>query len=354
MLKAYNCVGRVILSGCLIAGGLNWAVADQSSSINLDLQAATESILSAGVSEYGADAGCAIVMDAKSGWILAVASAGATNDVPLLTRAQELGSVVAPLAIAAAIESDPAKYGPETAYDTSRDDPRYEKLPSDGGHQWFPTMTLREALAKSSNVVLAKLAWDVGSKTLFDTYSGFGLGSSTGLWGAEESSGFLLDPRRLPWGVMARSRMGIGHGLTATPIQVVSAYQALANKGVRLKPQLSKKSPQELSRPVSPETAAKVLEMMTAVVSEQGTARRAKIEGVKVAGKTGTAMKQIDGVPTPDQRLASFCGIVPADEPKFVAMVLLDFNKEALCHQGGNAAVPIWRKIAIVALGMRN
>lgn len=87
-------------------------------------------------------------------------------------------------------------------------------------------------------------------------------------------------------------------------------------------------------------------------IAQYGTARRAAIEGVKIAGKTGTAQKRVNGVWQPGLYRASFVGIVPADDPKYVIYVMLDFDRRAPYHQGGNSAGPVWRRIAMKALGL--
>ena len=121
-------------------------------------------------------------------------------------------------------------------------------------------------------------------------------------------------------------------------MQLVNAYRALATT--------------EDGGPVSTATAQKGREMLFNVASPEGTARRAAIEGVKIAGKTGTAQKQVNGAWQPDAFCASFVGIVPADDPKYVIYVMLDFDKRAPYHQGGNSAGPIWRRIAMKVLGL--
>lgn len=285
------------------------------SSINPALQKFAEEALRDGIAQYGAADGCAIVMDAKTGTVLA-----RHGDVE---GRCELGSVIKPLTVAVAVESDPQKCGPDTVYKTDPYETGYENICDDGPHVWEETMTVREAVVKSSNIVISKLAYDIGPEVLRDGFARFGL--------VDTDSQNVWDKANV-------ADIGIGHHIKVSPMQLVNAYRALA---------IAKDD-----GPVSPTTAKKVREMILDVASPEGTARRAAIEGVKIAGKTGTAQKQVNGVYKPGLYRASFVGIVPADDPKYVIYVMLDFNRRAPYHQGGNSAGPVWRRIAMKALGL--
>jgi len=155
---------------------------------------------------------------------------------------------------------------------------------------------------------------------------------------------------------------------------LASAYQAIANDGVRMKPRLVSKitaadgheifapANEVASRPISRETARKLREMMLGVASPDGTARRAAIRGYSVAGKTGTAQKVVNGKYSDSLYRATFCGIVPSGavyrnegdaapaEPRVVILVTLDFDQRTKFHQGGNSSAPIFKRIATAAL----
>ena len=350
--------------------------ADVYLTIEPNVQFETEQALSWGMSEFGAGSGWAIVMDSASGAIYAMASYpdfdpigfGSASDSAKLNRAvafnYEPGSVMKVLTVATAMEHNPKKYGPGTVYRTNRDDPGYYKLPGDGSHVWEPTMTLKDAIVHSSNIVIGKLAYDIGPLVLYDGLRRFGLGAKTGVELPGEQYGILPDPRKRQWDLASRSRAGIGQFVAVTAIQLANAYQAIANDGVRMQPhvvdrivgadgeELFKHVPREAGRAVSPSTARALREMMVGVASPQGTARRAAIRGYSVAGKTGTAQKQIPGGKGYFAGLyrATFCGIVPATAPRIVVLVTLDFDKRTQFHQGGNSSGPVFKRIALAAI----
>lgn len=348
--------------------------ADIYLTIDPNIQFEVEEQLKWGMEEYGADSGWAIVMDVETGAIYAMASYpdydpsdyGAASESARLNRAIgfnfEPGSVMKVLTVAAAIDSNPHRFGPQTRYRTNRDDSDYYKLPGDGSHVWEPTMTLTEAIVHSSNIVIGKLAYDLGPLTLYKYFKDFGLGAKTGIELPGEQYGILPDPNKKMWDLASRSRAGIGQFVAVTPIQLISAYQAIANNGLRMKPYLvdrivdadgkivMKNEPQELGRPIRAETASVVRQMMVDVASREGTARRAAIRGFSVAGKTGTAQKADRGHYLPGLYRASFCGMVPAGDPKIVILTSLDFDKKTLYHQGGNSAGPVFKRIALATI----
>lgn len=177
------------------------------------------------------------------------------------------------------------------------------------------------------------------------------------------------------WDKATRSRAPIGQAITVTALQMASAYQAIANDGIRMKPYIVetilnpdgtehyRHTPEVLGRPISRGTSRQVREMMLGVASSSGTARRAAIRGYSIAGKTGTAQKSAGkrGY-LPGLYRATFCGIVPsgvvkrdpADDqpvpPRIVVLVTLDFDEKTRFHQGGNSAGPVFKRIATAAL----
>ncbi len=342
--------------------------------IEPNIQFEVEEHLKWGLAEYGAGSGWAIVMNATTGAIYALASYpdfhplnfGKASESAKLNRAVgfnfEPGSVMKVITVAAAIDSNPKKYGPFTTYRTNRDDNNYYKLPGDGSHVWDPTITLTHAIVHSSNIVIGKLAFDLGPDVLYSYFTRFGFGQKTGIELPGEQYGILPNPHKKTWDLASRSRAGIGQFVAVTPIQLISAYQAIANNGVRMKPYLvdrivgadgtilKQNEPVEIGRPIRPETARTVRTMMLDVASPKGTARRAALRGYSVAGKTGTAQKAERGHYLPGLYRASFCGIVPATDPKIVILASLDFDKKTLYHQGGNSAGPVFKRIALAAI----
>ena len=348
--------------------------ADVYLTIDHNIQFEAEDALRWGVQEFGAGSGWCIVMDSRTGAVLAMASLpdfeplkfGRTPDSVKVNRAvgfnYEPGSVMKVLTVAAAIDS--GFVGPGTAYRTNRDDPAYYKLPGDGSHVWNPTMTVKEAIVKSSNIVVGKIGYDFRPKRLYSYFRKFGLGEKTGIELPGEECGILPDPNKRMWDMASWSRASIGQFVAVTGIQIVGAYQAIANDGVRMKPYIVEKvvasdgtelfhrSPVSAGRVISAKTARTMREIMLGVASRNGTARRAAIKGYSVAGKTGTAQKQLPGTKgyAPGLYRASFCGIVPATDPHLVVLVTLDFDARTQFHQGGNSAGPVFKRIATAAL----
>ena len=348
--------------------------ADVYLTIDHNIQFEAEDALKWGLSEYGAGSGWCIVMDSRTGAILAMASLpdfdparyGRTSDSVKINRAVafnfEPGSVMKVITAAAAIDAGFVSSG--TVYSTSRDDSRYYRLPGDGSHHWEPTMTVRDAIVHSSNIVIGKLSYDFGPRRLWTYMRRFGFGEQTGIELPGEQYGILPDPNKRMWDKASWSRAGIGQFVAVTAIQLASAYQAIANDGLRMRPylvdriveangiELLHRSPLPLGRPISARTARVMRDVMLEVASPRGTARRAAIRGYSVAGKTGTAQKQIPGGRGYFVGLyrASFCGIVPASEPRLVVLVTLDFDQRTKFHQGGNSAGPVFKRIATAAL----
>ena len=346
--------------------------ADVFLTIDHNIQFEAEDALKWGVGEYGAGSGWCIVMDSRSGAVLAMASLpdfeplafGHADDNARINRAiafnYEPGSVMKVITAAAAVDCGFA--GPGTAYRTNRDDPGYYRLPGDGSHVWDPTMTVKDAIVHSSNIVIGKLGYDLGPLRLWTYMKNFGFGAQTGIELPGEQYGILRNYKK--WDKATWSRAAIGQGVSVTAIQLASAYQAIANDGVRMKPYIVDRIvsatgaetyrhvPVAAGRPIKAATAQTLRKMMLDVASPHGTARRAAIRGYSIAGKTGTAQKQLVGARgyAPGLYRASFCGMVPASDPRLVILVSLDFDQKTLYHQGGNSSGPVFRRIAMAAL----
>ena len=356
--------------------------ADIYLTIDHNLQYETETALADGIKQFGAGSGWCVILDAQTADVLAMASCpdfdplefGRTRDEAKINRVTnftyEPGSVMKVITAAAGIDS--GLVNPDSLYDTRRDDDRYYRLPGDGRHVWEPKMTVRDAVVHSSNIVIGKLGCDLGPKRLWTYMKAFGFGSPTGIELPGEECGIL--PRWQKWDKVKWSRAPIGQGVSVTALRLASAYQAIANDGIRMKPhivskivasdgrEIYKAIPEVASRPIGRDTAKKMREVMLGVASPNGTARRAAIRGYSIAGKTGTAQKVINGKYSDSLYRATFCGMVPSgavkrDEedlepvkPRIVILVTLDFDERALYHQGGNSSAVIFRKIAIAAL----
>ena len=323
-----------------------------------------------------------MVLDAASGAVLAMASLpdfhplsyGRATDAQKVNRAvnytYEPGSVMKVITACAAVESGFAT--PDTLFSTDRNDDHYYKLPGDGSHVWEPQMSLRDAIVHSSNIVIGKLGSDLGPERIWTFMRSFGFGERTGIELPGEECGILHDRKK--WKKPTWSRAPIGQGVSVTALQLASAYQAIANDGIRVPPHIVERvvgaDGSELYRPpsdraarvISRATSRTVRGMMLGVASREGTARRAAMRGYSVAGKTGTAQKVVNGRYSDSLYRATFCGIVPSGverrhpedpepaQPRVVVLVTLDFEKRTKFHQGGNSAAPVFKRIATAAM----
>ena len=209
-------------------------------------------------------------------------------------------------------------------------------------------------IRKSSNIGTAKITLMMGEQRLYRTLRKFGLGSLSGQPLTPESHGRLKSPDR--WDALSISRFGIGYGVSVTPVQMLRAYCALASRGKLPKLRLVDREEDPLTgvvvrKPVEPprniysskHTGDTIVDMMVTVTEKGGTATRAAIPGYRVAGKTGTARKFINGAYT-TRYYASFVGFVPAEKPAFVLLLTFDEPKGSI--YGGTVAAPAWKAIA--------
>ncbi|MBQ4897496.1 PASTA domain-containing protein [Paenibacillus sp. Marseille-P2973] len=213
-----------------------------------------------------------------------------------------------------------------------------------------------EGVKRSSNVAFVKLGYEMlGPDRLKEYVDNFGFGKKTGIELPGEAAGVVTPVQQADFAAMA-----YGHGkLLVTPLQQVAAIAAVANGGKLLEPHLVKSitdpqtgetiktQPQEIRQVISPEKAKEVGSYLEQVVSDQkiGTGRHAYIDGYRVAGKTGTAVKPVNGVYDYTKQVISFIGYAPVDDPKIAILVLIDEPKDSELG-GGAAAAPVFQKIA--------
>jgi cell division protein FtsI (penicillin-binding protein 3) len=331
--------------------------------IDQSIQYQAEAALSAAIQQSGAKAGTAIVLDPHTGEILALANAPTfdPNDVaaaPPAARANwalqniyEPGSTFKVVAFSAAIEKGLAK--PDDHIDCQMGSITVAKrLIHD--HHPFGSLTIAEALAKSSNVAAIKLGLRVGDPTMYDYITRFGFGSRTGIELPGETAGVVRPVAR--WQPSSIGSIAIGQEIGVTPVQMVAAFGALANDGVRIAPHLIREirnssgvptyrpSPEQ-HRVISGETA-RVLRGMLEGVTLNGTAKKAQLDGYTAAGKTGTAQKIDPRTKTysTTKFVASFVGFAPVNNPAVVIIVVIDEPGGA--YHGGDVAAPVFRQIA--------
>jgi cell division protein FtsI (penicillin-binding protein 3) len=327
------------------------------------VQYKTEQALAAAVERSRAKSGTAIVLDPHTGEILALANAPTfdPNDPRSATEEQrvnealqniyEPGSTFKIVAYSAAIEQGLAK--PE-----DRIDCQMGAITVAGrvvhDHHAFGSLTLTEALAKSSNVAAIKLGLRVGNDTMFDYMTRFGFGSKTGVELPGETDGILRKVKN--WQPSSMGSLAIGQEIGVTPLQMAAAFGTLANDGLRVSPHLVREvraadgtvvysaAPEE--RRVVGARTAQTLRGMLEEVTLRGTAKLAQLDGYTAAGKTGTAQK-IDPKTRAYSKtkfIGSFVGFAPVENPAVVIIVVID--EPVGGYHGGEVAAPVFSEIA--------
>ena len=317
------------------------------------------------VREYQAKSGLAIVMDPYTGAIYALASAPEFNPNnyaaypkhfwrnDAVASAYEPGSIFKPIVAAATLEEGLA--GPNDIFFCENGSFKVGKsrIGEASDHQ-FGWLTLRNIIAKSSNIGAIKIAQELGKTRFYDYMQKFGFGGKLGVDLPGEASGSL---QSLPqWSGLSLASMSFGHEIAVTPIQMVSAVAAIANGGVLIRPRMTQAilkngtvektfEPEVIQTVLSEETSRQMINILKSVV-KTGTGAKAAIPGFEVAGKTGTAQK-IDPATqsySKTKYLASFIGFVPADAPRLVILVMIDEPQKS--YWGGEVAAPVFQKIA--------
>ena len=330
--------------------------------IDMNLQRIVEYELKQGVTSSMAEAGSVVAVDPATGEILAMASYPNfdPNDLstlrtdplrnPSVTDLYEPGSTFKTITAAAAIEE--GKIHPNDIVNGLGGEKHFQDYTIVDDHA-IGEVTFREAFAKSSNIVLSEIASELSDKEFFKYIRNFGFGIKTGIELPGETTGRLKDAREFD--ITARRFAGYGYGIAVTPLQLAMAYAAIANKGILYKPYIVKNvfspngrtilanKPQMLRRVVSEETAKITTELLANVVNE-GTGINAKLLGLSIAGKTGTAQQLVDGSYKNKKYTASFAGFFPANNPKIAMVVILDRPQNN--YYGGSVAAPIFRNIA--------
>jgi cell division protein FtsI/penicillin-binding protein 2 len=326
------------------------------------LQAKVESVLRLTVAKWDALDGTAIVLDPRTGGVLAMAVAPGfdANDfsrVPssmqrnrAVTDTYEPGSTFKVVTYAAALTD--GVVNPNSSFTLQPSIKVADREIDEAEPRPTETMTVAEMLARSSNVGTVTLAELVGSKRLSEWITRFGFGRPTGIDFPGESSGIVLPHER--WSGSTIGNVPIGQGIAVTPIQMAALYGALANRGVWVQPHLvDRVRGRQLKRParrrvLSAAVSRELISMLQGVVSG-GTGEEAAVPGYLVAGKTGTAAKPDPSGGYSDTRyVASFVGIVPASSPRLV--VLVSINEPHGQIFGGLVAAPAFRDIARFAL----
>jgi len=318
--------------------------------IDADLQLIVERALKAAVDMHGADGGCIVVVDPVSGDILAMASVPEMGNFPV-RAVFEPGSSLKICTFAAAL--DLGRVDTTTVFDTEGG-----RLKVPGGwirddHPKDYPLTLIEAFAFSSNVASSLIGRRIGSDDFYRYLRAFGFGSKTGLCLEGESRGILREPEG--WSRRSLETLAIGQEIGVTAIQLSMAYATVANGGILMEPRLVKAIEDEAGRIVKRypaktvrrvirrETSEQMMRLLESVVQE-GTGIPAAIDGIRVAGKTGTGQKAEHGRYIAGKYYSVFAGVVPADRPEYVCLVMLD-EPSGKSHYGGPVCGPVFKQI---------
>ena len=312
------------------------------------------------VRQHKARAGAVVILDARSGEVLALANYPAYNpnnrgrisSQAMRNRAIidlfEPGSTMKPFTVATALEQ--GKVRPETVINTEHG------VLSVGNrkiHDSHPEsmLTVAQIIQKSSNVGAAKIALSLESQTLWQSLANSGFGAQTGSNFPGESPGKLRDAET--WRPIEQATMAYGHGISVNLLQLARAYTIFANNG-ELKPvSLLKLDAPAIGKKVFSDSTARALRgMLELAVQSGGTAPLAQVAGYRVAGKTGTAHKLENGRYV-DRYVASFVGFAPASNPRLIVAVMIDEPDNGQ-YYGGLVAAPVFSKVTGAALHALN
>ncbi len=332
------------------------------------IQYHTETELAFAVHKFQAKRGIAIVMNPNNGDVLSLAVYPTFNPNKFhqtkpnirnnwaITSPYEPGSTLKVLTIAVARELK--VIGLHKRMDCENGRFRIGRYTIRDDHPKKHPLTPKEVLKYSSNICTAKIAFLINKYRLYKYFRKFGLGQRTKIGIAGESRGLFSRPRR--WARISTANIAFGQGIAVTPIQLITAISAIANGGVLFRPRLYKAITdangrtirqfpiKKVRRVISRRASREVRNMMAAVV-KSGTGRNAAIEGISVAGKTGTAQKPAKSRRGYGKgRIGSFVGFVPTHNPRLAILVVIDEPKKS--KYGGTVAAPAWKRIAIASL----
>jgi cell division protein FtsI (penicillin-binding protein 3) len=329
---------------------------DLALSIDSRVQFIAYSALTAAIAKHQAKAGAAIVLDVRTGEVLALANwpsfdpnartrlTGEAIRNRVLTDTFEPGSTMKPFSVAASIEAGKVK--PDTRIQTAPGRMTIGDRTIGDAHA-HGILTVEEVVAKSSNVGTAKIALDLPAQTLWDTYTSLGFGQAPQLDFPGAVAGRLRPART--WRPIEQATISYGHGVSVSLIQLARAYSAFARDG-ELVPLTLKRidaTPAGV-RVLSVETARALNRMLEMAVGDAGTAPAARIAGYRVAGKTGTAYKIRNGQYVKEY-VSSFVGFAPVSDPRLVIAVMID-EPTGGAYYGGQVAAPTFAQIGAAVL----
>ena len=337
-----------------------------------ELQAIVEEELSDTVQRFSAESGQAVMMDPRTGAILAMANVPLcdpnrpgrtptwTRKNRTITDSYEPGSIFKIVTATAALEEHIVRPEDRIFCEYGRFRVAGRIIHDVHKYGW---LTFQEVIEYSSNIGTIKVAQKVGASRLYKTGRAFGFGYETGIELPGEVKGTFRDPSS--WSKLSLAAIAIGQEVSVTALQMAAAYGAVANGGVLMRPWIVRAvvdpqgntvralKPEAIRRVMSPETARTLTQFLQGAV-ERGTGENAQVEGVQVAGKTGTAQKSVEGGRgyAPGQFVSSFVGFLPAEDPKILCLVTVDTPRGV--YYGSQVAAPTFKRIMDRVLSLRD
>ena len=310
------------------------------------------------VLKHGARSGSVVLMDIKSGEVLAMVnqpsynpnhssidSEGLRNRA--VTDVYEPGSVMKPFAVASALET--GRYTPTTPIDTT---PGWINISGHTikDHRNYGPIDVTRVITKSSNVGATKIALELEPQHMWDTYVRLGFGDVTGTGFPGESAGVLRNYRR--WRRVEQATLAYGYGISVTTLQLAEAFAAVADGGRMRRPSLIMGADNPPASVLDPEVAREVAAMLETVTGPEGTGTAARVENYRVSGKTGTSRKA-SAAGYASRYIASFAGFAPSSDPRLVAVVMIN-DPSGKQFYGGQVAAPLFSTVMGGALRLLN
>jgi len=335
---------------------------DIETTLDFEYQNILEEALLDGIRTSGANTGMALVMNPRTGEVLAMASlpsydpnnpSGAQMENMknrLITDIFEPGSTTKIVAATAAISENVVDDNEIFYCENGKIQVNGETIHD---HKKFGWLSFEDVIVNSSNIGTIKIADKIGRDTFYQYLRRFGFGTSTGVNFPGEVNGIVHQLR--DWSNISLASASIGHEISVTGLQMANAFAAIANDGYLMQPYLVKRIIDEngkviqqtkptVIRQVASSEAAERVKLILEKVVQKGTGTAAQIDGMRIAGKTGTAQKVINGQYSQKEYLSSFIGFLPVDDPQLLCAVYLD-SPEFGQHWGGYAAAPVAREI---------
>ena len=327
---------------------------DLSLTIDRRLQYLAYRELKRTVLKHGARSGSVVLLDVKSGEVLAMVNQPSYNpnhsDMDneglrnrAITDVFEPGSVMKPFAVASALET--GRWSPTTPIDTTPGRINISGHTISDHHNYGPIDVTR-LITKSSNVAATKVALDLEPEHMWNTYDRFGFGDVTGTGFPGESAGVLRNHRR--WRRVEQATLAYGYGISVTVLQLAEAFAALADDGRLRRPSLVMGAANPPASVLDPVIARQVAAMLETVTGPEGTGKQARVENYRVSGKTGTSRKaSASGYAS--RYIASFAGFAPSSDPRLVGVVVIN-DPSGDVYYGGLVAAPLFSDVMTGAL----